>query len=164
MNKKLKYAILAMIIVLSIFATIACGKSGDTTTGEKPQTGGQEDAGDKTDDTEDVESEDDDVIHPMRFVTPGNMPPDAETGLKALNEKLQADGVNIEVIPIRIPWDAYDQKINLENELARVESKLSNDNFVRKAPPEVVEQEREKRKKYQDMMDKVLKRIESLKK
>ena len=56
------------------------------------------------------------------------------------------------------------EKKNLENELARVESKLSNDNFVRKEPPEVVEQEREKRKKYQDMMDKVLKRIESLKK
>ena len=56
------------------------------------------------------------------------------------------------------------EKEKLEKELARVESKLSNENFVKKAPPAVVEQERQKKAKYQDMMDKVLNRIESLKK
>lgn len=50
---------------------------------------------------------------PMRYVTPGNYFPMQEEVLKAVNEKLQADGVNIEVSVIRIPWDAYDQKLNL---------------------------------------------------
>lgn len=54
------------------------------------------------------------------------------------------------------------EKANLEKELARVEGKLSNRNFVEKAPPAVVEEERKKQAKYQDMMAKVLSRIEAL--
>lgn len=50
---------------------------------------------------------------PMRYVTPGNYFPMQDEVLKAVNEKLQKDGVNIEVSIIRIPWDAYDQKLNL---------------------------------------------------
>jgi putative aldouronate transport system substrate-binding protein len=53
------------------------------------------------------------VIHPMRYVQPGNTPPDADTGVAAVNAKLKADGYDIEFQYIRIPWDAYDQKINL---------------------------------------------------
>ncbi|MBM7583222.1 valyl-tRNA synthetase [Caldicoprobacter guelmensis] len=54
------------------------------------------------------------------------------------------------------------EKANLEKELARVEGKLSNRNFVEKAPPTVVEEERKKKAKYEDMMTKVLNRIEVL--
>jgi len=54
------------------------------------------------------------------------------------------------------------EKANLEKELARVEGKLSNRNFVEKAPRAVVEEERKKQAKYQDMMAKVLSRIEAL--
>ncbi|MCM8899883.1 valine--tRNA ligase [Caldicoprobacter algeriensis] len=54
------------------------------------------------------------------------------------------------------------EKANLEKELARVEGKLSNRNFVEKAPPAVVEEERKKKAKYEDMMAKVLSRIEAL--
>jgi putative aldouronate transport system substrate-binding protein len=49
----------------------------------------------------------------MRFVVPGTAPSDYETGIKAVNEKLRADGVDIEVSVIRIPWDQYEQKLNL---------------------------------------------------
>jgi putative aldouronate transport system substrate-binding protein len=52
-------------------------------------------------------------VHPMRFVVPGTAPSDYETGIKAVNEKLKADGVDIEVSVIRIPWDQYEQKLNL---------------------------------------------------
>jgi putative aldouronate transport system substrate-binding protein len=52
-------------------------------------------------------------VHPMRFVVPGTAPIDYETGIKAVNEKLKADGVDIEVSIIRIPWDQYEQKLNL---------------------------------------------------
>ena len=55
------------------------------------------------------------------------------------------------------------EKEKLEKELKMVRGKLSNEGFVKKAPEKVVNQEREKQKKYEDMMNKVLERIESLK-
>ena len=54
------------------------------------------------------------------------------------------------------------EKERLEKELERVNGKLSNKGFVEKAPAEVVEAEKEKLKKYQDMMEKVQERLKSL--
>lgn len=54
------------------------------------------------------------------------------------------------------------EKERLEKELERVNQKLSNKGFVDKAPEKVIEAEKEKRDKYQDMMDKVLERLKSL--
>jgi valyl-tRNA synthetase len=51
----------------------------------------------------------------------------------------------------------------LINEIKRVESKLSNEGFIKKAPPEVVAQEREKGEKYRDMLNKVMDGLENLK-
>ncbi|SJZ55594.1 valine--tRNA ligase [Garciella nitratireducens] len=51
------------------------------------------------------------------------------------------------------------EKENLEKELKRVNGKLSNKGFISKAPAAVVEKEREKQKKYQEMMEKVLERL-----
>ena len=55
------------------------------------------------------------------------------------------------------------EKGKLEDELKRVRGKLSNEGFVKKAPEKVVEAEREKQKKYEDMMEKVFERLEHLK-
>ena len=55
------------------------------------------------------------------------------------------------------------EKEKLELELKRVRGKLSNEGFVNKAPENVVAGEREKEKKYTDMMGKVIERLESLK-
>ncbi|HSH36546.1 MAG TPA: GapR family DNA-binding domain-containing protein, partial [Schnuerera sp.] len=55
------------------------------------------------------------------------------------------------------------EKKKLEEELKRVRGKLSNKGFIEKAPEQVVSKEKKKEKKYQDMMDKVLGRLESLK-
>lgn len=52
-------------------------------------------------------------VHPMRYVQPGTLPIDYETGIAAVNEKLAADGVDIKVEIIRIPWGEYDTKLNL---------------------------------------------------
>jgi putative aldouronate transport system substrate-binding protein len=49
----------------------------------------------------------------MRYLQPGNLCDDYETGIAAVNERLHADGVNIDVEIIRIPWDAYAEKLNL---------------------------------------------------
>jgi len=55
------------------------------------------------------------------------------------------------------------EKANLEKELERVDSKLNNENFVKKAPEKVVEEERAKKAKYADMYAKVIERLERLK-
>lgn len=53
---------------------------------------------------------------------------------------------------------------NLQKELDRVNKKLSNKGFVSKAPKKVIDGEREKKAKYQEMYQKVLERLNSLKK
>ncbi|HHW31962.1 MAG TPA: valine--tRNA ligase [Clostridiaceae bacterium] len=55
------------------------------------------------------------------------------------------------------------EKANLEGELKRVEGKLNNKGFISKAPEKVVQEEREKQAKYQDMYNKVVERLNALK-
>jgi len=52
---------------------------------------------------------------------------------------------------------------NLQKELDRVNSKLANEGFVSKAPQKVVEEEKKKKEKYQEMYDKVVERLNGLK-
>ncbi|MDP4094911.1 MAG: valine--tRNA ligase [Bacillota bacterium] len=56
------------------------------------------------------------------------------------------------------------EKSNLEKELDRVNSKLNNQGFVAKAPEKVIEEEKAKRVKYQEMYDKIIERIAALNK
>ena len=56
------------------------------------------------------------------------------------------------------------EKENLEKELQRVRGKLSNQGFVAKAPQKVIDEEKAKEAKYQEMMDKVTERLNSIKK
>lgn len=55
------------------------------------------------------------------------------------------------------------EKTKLEGELKRVKGKLSNEGFISKAPEKIVEEEREKQRKYQEMLDKVEESIENTK-
>jgi putative aldouronate transport system substrate-binding protein len=52
-------------------------------------------------------------LEKVNYVTPGNTFPDQDTALAEINKKLQGDGVNVEVSFTRIPWDGYQQKLNL---------------------------------------------------
>ncbi|OHW63170.1 valine--tRNA ligase [Andreesenia angusta] len=56
------------------------------------------------------------------------------------------------------------EKSKLEGEIKRVNGKLSNEGFVSKAPQSVIDEEKEKKAKYESMMEKVIERLESLKK
>ncbi|MEG1926790.1 MAG: hypothetical protein RR415_13700, partial [Ruthenibacterium sp.] len=47
------------------------------------------------------------------YVGPGTMPTDMDTVLKAINEKIEADGLNLNFKVQFIPWDAWDNKINV---------------------------------------------------
>jgi len=51
----------------------------------------------------------------------------------------------------------------LEGEVERVVRKLSNEGFVKKAPEKLINAEKEKQAKYQEMLDNVLERIEAMK-
>ena len=54
------------------------------------------------------------------------------------------------------------EKKKLEGEVERIDKKLSNQGFVAKAPQAVIDGEKEKREKYQEMLDAVLVRIKAL--
>ena len=64
-----------------------------------------------------------------------------------------------------LPSEAFDpdeaegrlaaRREQLEQEVARAEGKLSNESFVSKAPPEVVEAEREKLREYRDALERL---------
>ena len=56
------------------------------------------------------------------------------------------------------------EKENLQKELDRVNGKLSNERFVSKAPQKVVDEEKEKLVKYQQMFDNVSERLVNLRK
>ncbi|WP_010251782.1 valine--tRNA ligase [Acetivibrio cellulolyticus] len=56
------------------------------------------------------------------------------------------------------------EKANLQKELDRVNAKLGNEGFVAKAPANVIEEEKSKKVKYQEMYDKVIERLNGLKK
>ena len=109
--KKALALVLAVVLMLTLFA--ACGN--DAPQNSTPTGGNSEVTNNSTPEasTPDDNGAEDDTIHPMRYVEPGNLPEDYETGIAAVNEKLKADGVNIEVEVIRIPWDAYAEKLNL---------------------------------------------------
>jgi valyl-tRNA synthetase len=55
------------------------------------------------------------------------------------------------------------EKENLEKELQRVRGKLSNQGFIAKAPQNVIAEEKAKEQKYQEMLDKVQERLNSIK-
>lgn len=54
------------------------------------------------------------------------------------------------------------EKDNIEKELKRANSMLSNEAFVAKAPPKLIEQENEKKAKYEELLEKVNNRINTL--
>lgn len=69
-----------------------------------------------------------------------------------------------DLIDIEKELDRLDKEmVNLKRELDRVEGKLSNEEFVGKAPAKVIIAEREKQVKYQEMYKNILERIELLK-
>lgn len=54
------------------------------------------------------------------------------------------------------------EKAKLESEVERVVRKLSNEGFVKKAPEKLINAEKEKQAKYQEMLDNVIERIEAM--
>lgn len=114
-TKKILALLLAMVMLVTVFA--ACG--GDDSSSASSEASSTETSGTSetseasTSETAEEEPEDDGTIYPVRIVQPGTTSTDNEAGLAAVNEKLKEDGVNVEVSMIKIPWDSYDQRLNL---------------------------------------------------
>jgi valyl-tRNA synthetase len=51
---------------------------------------------------------------------------------------------------------------NMENEIKRAESRLSNKGFVEKAPQKLIDEENEKKRKYEEKRDELLELIDKL--
>jgi len=106
--------ILALLTALVMAVTVCAGCSG-----ESSSTGGTSGAASAPADESTPASSDaskpagDGTVHPMRIVQPGILPDSYDEGIAAVNEKLKADGVDIEVSVQRIPWDSYAEKLNL---------------------------------------------------
>jgi valyl-tRNA synthetase len=56
------------------------------------------------------------------------------------------------------------EKVKLEKEVSRVVQKLANEGFVKKAPAHLIEEEKEKQQKYEEMLETVNNRIAQIEK
>ena len=112
-TKKILALLLAMVMLVTVFA--ACG--GDDSSSASSEASSAETSetseASTSETAEEEEPEDDGTIYPVRIVQPGTTSTDNDAGLAAVNEKLKEDGVNVEVSMIKIPWDSYDQRLNL---------------------------------------------------
>ena len=99
----------------------------------------------------------------------------AEVSVQAERAGIEDDAVSIVVpgaeifIPLADLVDIEKEKIRLskeveklEKEVGRVAAKLNNPGFVDKAPPKVVEEEKEKERKYKEMLRAVKEQLRSL--
>ena len=107
MRKRVVRRIGAIAVLTAIVCSAtACGTKTAGSAGA-PETTGKSSAG-STEGTGSAEAP-----KKMRYVAPGSDWEKEDEIIGLVNEKLQREGVNIEVELVRIPWDAWDQKVNL---------------------------------------------------
>lgn len=119
MHVSKKLAALLLVTIMAFSALTGCGRQNASSNSASTNVAADKTATNETEpdtanaaDTQSAQTEDAGPPKPMRYLTPGTMPTDADNALEAINQALQADGVNIEVSFIRIPWDSYEQKLN----------------------------------------------------
>ncbi|MGN0314828.1 MAG: extracellular solute-binding protein [Fusicatenibacter sp.] len=101
-RKKQLSMILALIMAASALFS-GCGKS-ESNSGTSANSASAASGSESTEEMETVE---------CLYVVPGDEPKDLEAGLAAINEKMAEDGVGVTLKMQYIPWDAWDQKINI---------------------------------------------------
>lgn len=109
--KKVYALILALFLTVTAFS--ACGDSGGMNTSGDGSESSRPEIPESSASSELSIPDSGAEVHPCRIVQPGTLPSDYQAGIDAVNRKLAEDGVDIEVEIIRIPWDAYAEKLNL---------------------------------------------------
>ena len=122
-------------------------------------------------------TENDDVVNMLNYGERYFINLASAEGIEILENKSALKGDNLSVvldkceayIPLEdlIDFDKEIERLEkekekLEIELKRVRGKLSNEGFINKAPEAIVAGEREKQKKYENMMEKVVERLQAL--
>ncbi len=101
--KKMVSLLLTVMLLVSLLA--GCKSSQVSQDPEKKPTQG---AGETAADTEKPQE-----TVKLLYAIPGDAPKELERGLKAVNEKLAADGVGVEIDLKYYAWDVWDQKLNI---------------------------------------------------
>lgn len=101
-----KWVWASVVLLLLIALMAACSNNNSDS-----QNNGGNTPNTSTPDTEN--SSDTEQILPVRYVVPGVAPVDLDKVQAAVNEKLKADGLNLELEVIFIDWDVWDQRTNL---------------------------------------------------
>lgn len=107
-KKKITALLLTVIMLVSFLA--GCKQAANTKEVNKKGTDTQTEESSNSENTETLSSTE---TVKLRYVVPGNAPTELERGLKAVNDKLAADGVGVEIEVQFLPWDVWDQKINI---------------------------------------------------
>jgi putative aldouronate transport system substrate-binding protein len=103
--KKSLGIILSLVLLLSILA--GCSGNNENNASESPA---NDNKNTETDDA--VEAPKNEVVT-VKYVLPGTEPKSWPEVKKAVNEKLLADGVNVQIEHQYIDWSAWEQKLNL---------------------------------------------------
>lgn len=107
--KKIIALLLALAMVFTVFA--ACD-NGDKKSEQDDDTSVVADDKSEPEDEKTDDGGETGELKPLRIVQPGTLKDDHDTAMEAINAKLGAD-VGLEAEIIRIPWDAYAEKLNL---------------------------------------------------
>lgn len=93
-----------LAVVLALSTLVGCGKADNAS----PAANGASNAS-----SPNAENANGSEVVKIKYVVPGTEPKDYQKVFQKVNEKLAADGVGVAVEKIFIPWDAWDQKLNL---------------------------------------------------
>lgn len=93
-----------LAVVLALSTLVGCGKADNASPAANGESNASSPNAEKTNSSEVVK---------IKYVVPGTEPKDYQKVFEKVNEKLAADGVGVAVEKIFIPWDAWDQKLNL---------------------------------------------------
>ncbi|WP_020617176.1 extracellular solute-binding protein [Paenibacillus daejeonensis] len=97
-----KQMAITLSAVLALSALAGCAGDSNPSNSSNTPTAPQTENGEQTAETVKI-----------KYVVPGTEPKDYQQVYQKVNEKLAADGVGVEVEKLYIPWDAWDQKLNL---------------------------------------------------
>lgn len=106
MKGNLKKAV-CLLMAISMLSILIAGCGGPAAEQEQQPTQSESTAAQNTAEVTPAEKME------VNYVTPGSEPTDAVERFSAINNKMEQDGVNLELKFTFIPWDVWEQKVNL---------------------------------------------------
>ena len=111
-----RFAALALAVLMVLTLSFCTAPEGGQSSGlqqSAKESRPADSGGDASETTESSGASSDGAPKLMRYVAPGNEFPDQANALTYINGRMQADGLNIELVLMRFPWDVWEQKCNL---------------------------------------------------